>query len=281
MKENSELNNICDIRKKAIIVGASADIGVALCDNWGNSGWEIYGTYRTMSADVERIKSKISLMVNCDLGKKNSVDKACERLKQHAQDWDVLVLCPGLQDPIQLFHDCDFDEWAKSIEVNFINQLRFVHNLLSSRRRVDGEPPTVLFFAGGGTNNATVRYSAYTASKIALIKMVELLAAEITDVKFIIIGPGWVKTKIHNSTLLARDKAGDNYQRTVDKLKSNECTPMDKVVECCNILISGPSSLLTGRNFSVVFDKWGTDELNSLLLKYPDMYKLRRYGNEL
>ena len=33
--------------KKAIVVGASADIGAALCEDWIEKGWEVYGTYRT------------------------------------------------------------------------------------------------------------------------------------------------------------------------------------------------------------------------------------------
>ena len=111
-------------------------------------------------------------------------------------------------------------------------------------------------------------------------ELVELLAAEIPDVKFVIVGPGWVKTKIHNSILNARDRAGPNYERTLEKLRRDEFTPMEKVVECCNILINGSKDLLTGRNFSVVFDNWGSSELDVLLVKYPDMYKLRRFGND-
>ena len=278
---NALVQNDGQPSKKAIVVGASADIGAALCEDWIEKGWEVYGTYRTTSEEVKRLQSKLLSMINCDLSNKESVEAACNKLKKEVKDWDVLVLAPGLQDPVKLFSECNFEEWAESIEVNFTNQVRVAHHLLPNRRRSEARSPTVLFFAGGGTNNATVRYSAYTISKIALIKMVELLAAEIQDVKFIIIGPGWVKTKIHNSTLKAGQNAGENYKLTIDKLGGNECTPMGKVVECCNTLIKGSKELLTGRNFSVVFDKWGTEELDVLLAKYPDMYKLRRYGNNL
>ena len=36
----------------------------------------------------------------------------------------------------------------------------------------------------------------------------------------------------------------------------------------------------TEQKFSVVFDKWGTEELAKMLAEDPDMYKLRRYGND-
>ncbi|MDO9371798.1 MAG: SDR family oxidoreductase [Gammaproteobacteria bacterium] len=266
--------------KKAIVIGASADIGIALCEDWISKGWQVAGTYRTSTDTVRQLKSKINCLVHCDLADTADVEHACRCLKEEMSGWDVLILGPGLQDPVGMFPECDFDEWAESITVNFTNQLRFVHRLLTARNLSGKHPPTVLFFAGGGTNNAPTRYSAYTASKIALIKMTEILAAEVVDVNFVIVGPGWVKTKIHNSTLNAHDRAGSNYERALEKLASNECTPMEKVVECCNWLIDGPRDLLAGRNFSVAFDKWGSPELDRLLAINPDMYKLRRLGND-
>lgn len=269
-----------EIPKKAIVVGASADIGVALCEDWISKGWEVSGTYRTYSDAVRCLEPELCSLVKCDLSNTESVEEACLTLKRCTSCWDVLVLGPGLQEPIGMFTQCDFNEWSQSIIVNFTNQLRFVHKLLPDRNLDAKASPTVIFFAGGGVNNAPKGYSAYTVSKIALMKMVELLAAEIPDVKFLIIGPGWVKTKIHKSILDAGVKAGDNYDRTVEKFRKDEFTAMEEVVTCCNVLINGSKELLTGRNFSVVFDKWGSNELDKLLAKHPDMYKLRRFGND-
>ncbi len=110
--------------------------------------------------------------------------------------------------------------------------------------------------------------------------MTELLDAEIPDTRFAIVGPGWVKTKIHDATLSAGEKAGDNYQRTIEKLAGDECTDMNDVLDCCDWLINAPREAVSGRNLSVVFDRWGTDRLTEMLIKNPDMYKLRRYGND-
>ena len=267
--------------KKALVVGASSDIGTALCDDWISKNWELAGTYRTQSDTVIRLGKKIKALVQCDLESAKSVDHTCSELVKSIVKWDVLVLGPGLQEPVGLFNECDFDEWEKSITVNFTNQLRFLHRLLANRNLQSMNGPTVLFFAGGGVNNAPVHYSAYTVSKIAMIKMVELLAAEIPDVKFVIVGPGWVKTKIHQSILDAGERAGPSYERTVQTFKDGAFTPMSNVVECCNTLISGPREILTGRNFSVAFDRWDDPNLTDLLEKSPDMYKLRRFGNHL
>jgi hypothetical protein len=57
--------------------------------------------------------------------------------------------------------------------------------------------------------------------------------------------------------------------------------PMSKVLEFCNWVIFQPKEIVSGRNFSVVFDRWGTAELNSALTLNSNLYKLRRYGNDI
>ncbi len=269
------------LKKTAIIVSASSDIGQAMAERWLAAGWAVFGTYRNKTASHDLLATKGLHWIPCDLLDKGSVEKACKQLNQASARWDALVLAPGVQDPVGPFHEVDFDAWAGSVEVNFTQQLRMVHRLLPSRNLDSTSGPTVLFFAGGGTNNAVVDYSAYTVSKIALIKMCELLDAEIPDTKFTILGPGWVKTKIHESTLKAGNKAGVNYQRTLEKLSSGECTPMQSVMACCDWLVDSERSVVSGRNFSVVYDNWGSDEFKQALSTNQNLFKLRRSGNDL
>jgi len=269
-----------DEDRSAIIISVSSDIGNAMSQRWLARGWNIFGTYRTRSKAVDELDNCGIKLVYCDLSNHISIRDVCSNLRTLCPQWDVLVLCPGTQDPVGAFAECNFDEWEESVRVNFTGQMRIVYELLPSRRVNSALGSCVLFFAGGGTNNAPVNYSAYIVSKIALIKICELLDAEIPDTRFVIVGPGWVKTKIHESTLRAGGRAGDNYQRTINKLAKNECTPMEQVLDCCDWLVDKPRELVSGRNFSVVFDRWGTEELVEKLGQEPNMYKLRRYGND-
>jgi len=265
---------------KAVIVSASSDIGAAMCERWRSRGWKIYGTYRTESHVVEKSREAGDKLIHCDLNVETSVKRACRELREKCARWDVLVLCPAALEPVGSFTKCDFDEWERSVKINFTNQLRIMHELLPTRNAENEIGPCVLFFAGGGINKATVNYSSYTVSKIALIKMCELLDAEIRDARFMVLGPGWVKTKIHNATIQAGSLAGDNYEKTKYMLENNVCTPMKDVLDCCDWLIKSPKQTVSGRNFSVVFDMWKKEELAQKLEKNYDMYKLRRFGNE-
>lgn len=280
--KNSKIKEIsnCRYHRSAIIISASSDIGTAMSRRWFARDWNIFGTYRTQSQAVNELQDHGVQLVYCNLSDHQSVRDACSDLRSLCPEWDILVMCPGTQDPVGSFIECNFDEWEESVRVNFTSQMRIIHQLLPSRRVNSALEPCVLLFAGGGANSAPVNYSAYIISKIALIKMCELLDAEIPDTRFVIIGPGWVKTKIHDATLSAGARAGANYQRTIQKLSSDECTPMDEVLDCCDWVVDAPRKLVSGRNFSVAFDKWGTEELAKMLVEYPDMYKLRRYGND-
>lgn len=265
---------------KRIIVSASSEIGHALAANWLAAGCQVHGTYRTPSAAVDQLSASGAKMSPCELADAASILRSCHDLREQLPDWDVLVLAAGTIEPIGPFVDGNFAEWSKSIQANFTGQMHVLHELLPARRRGGALPPLALLFAGGGTNNATVNYSAYTLSKIALIKAVELLAAEVIDCRFAIVGPGWVKTKIHQATLLAGQRAGDAFRRTRERLAGNDCVSMERVVACCNWLVQAPTEVINGRNFSTAFDAWGDPRLSDLLRCDRDMFKLRRAGNE-
>jgi NAD(P)-dependent dehydrogenase (short-subunit alcohol dehydrogenase family) len=173
------------------------------------------------------------------------------------------------------------DAWEQAFHINLTAPLRLLHALLESRNARAGQPPLALFFAGGGTNSAPLNYSAYTVSKIALIKAVELLDAEMQDMRFSIVGPGWVKTKIHQETLKAGDsKSAGAAGRTRSRLQTDNFTSMESIIDCCNWLIQQPKEVIGGRNFSVAHDFKNIQNLAAMLRSNQDMYKLRRAGND-
>ncbi len=264
---------------KAIVISASSDIGTAAAKHWRNRGWAVSGTYRTPSQSVEELKSLGIAMTSCDLIDVTSVESACSKLEQTAGEWDVLAVCPGLLEPIGQFDEVPFDAWEESVDVNLLRPIRMVRRLLASRRR-GAKPPIVIFFSGGGVNDAPTRYSAYTLAKVALVKMCELLDAEIPDTRFVILGTGWVNTKIHEATLRAGAAAGTNLQRTIDKLEGQSCTSIERILECCDWAIDAPREVVSGRNFSVPNDAWGTSALSQKAAGDHDFYKLRRSGNQ-
>ena len=55
---------------------------------------------------------------------------------------------------------------------------------------------------------------------------------------------------------------------------------MKDIIDCCNWIINSPRDIVSGRNFSVVFDQWKNEKLYNALKENKNMYKLRRSGND-
>ena len=260
------------------ILSISSDIGTALAVNWLDSGINVSGTYRTWSPNCDLLRAKGAHLIPCDLGDSDSIHAAAKDVYE-IEPWEVIVLAPGDQNPIGLFEDVNYDEWEKSFSVNFLKPIEFLHLVLDRRSTSRENLASVLMFAGGGTNSATSRYSAYTIAKIASIKIVELLDFEIPDCKFSIIGPGWVESKIHEATIKAEIRAGANYEKTKRMRSENLMNPVENVISACNWIISQPKNIVGGRNFSAVYDDFLSYELTVKLAEDFDFFKLRRLGN--
>jgi hypothetical protein len=108
--------------------------------------------------------------------------------------------------------------------------------------------------------------------------MTELLDSEINDAKFSIIGPGWIKTKIHDQTISAKDNAGSAYLATVRRINDSNFGSMEDLLDCIDWICSQPKDIVGGRNISSQHDRWKSD-LAIILSSNPSAGKLRRHAN--
>ena len=250
--------------KHAVISGITADIGTALAERLIADGWSVTGLGRKL----ERLGDIGAKLIDVSLDDSVQLADACSKI----EPWDLYISCVGTMQPIGPFFSSNFDQWQNTIELNSLSQLRVLH-LLWENRKVK---PDVMFLAGGGTNNPMSNYSAYCVSKIFLIKMMELLADEELEANFFINGPGFVRTKIHEETLIAGENAGSGLKKTQDFLASDEGTSMDDIYQHM-LWCMQHRSAATGRNFSTVHDSWREgSSLAERLVNNTDAFRLRR-----
>jgi NAD(P)-dependent dehydrogenase (short-subunit alcohol dehydrogenase family) len=262
--------------RTAIILGATADIGRHLAERLSSDNWNVVGIGRTALRlqELERIPNLKAYQ--CSIADGDDVERLAGEMRAAGYQWDLLVSCVGTTEPIGKFFEIDFDAWERSIVVNFTAQLRVLHALWPLRRPeriVD-----VMLLAGGGTNGTFPNYSAYCVTKIALIKMCELIHDEASDANAFIIGPGFTRTRIHEETLRAGPIAAGRSYDKVRAYLEEQGTSFDDIYEHMRWCMLRGRQVAGGRNFSTVHDRWrdGGEELANQLYDDPDAFRLRR-----
>ena len=264
-------------RPVVFLSSITSDIGIALARHYAADGWTVAGTYRSKTLLPQLTALGIEHLYFCDLADPATIAQSTRAFAATGLRWDTFISLASLPPPLCGFFSGDFDRWSESVHVNAIEQLRQLHALHPLRRT--GRVADVVFFAGPGTNGAPKDFSALTASKTILIKMCELLHAEAEDLNPFIVGPGWTRTKTHDLILADPDVSPDKKAETAAFLARGGGTPMAEIYESIRWLGAQGRDVAGGRNFSVVHDCWGSDDLAAALRHDPWMYKLRRHGN--
>lgn len=268
-------------KKTVVILSVNGDIGHSLAARYLKEGFRVIGTYRSEHHVKSLRRFKDCQLFYCDVGRKKDVADFVKSCRKAGIIWDVFISCIGDPLPQTPFFKTNFEEWADSVQVNSLSQLRVLHQLYPLRRK-QGIVTTV-FLSGGGVNNAVVNFSAYTAAKMLLIKMCEFLDAENPKLNIFIIGPGWTRTKTHQRILDDPKISKSKYEETVKFLKYKKGTSLNDIYLCIEWLRSQGKQVASGRNFSVTHDQWKgkfSGKLAGLLKGNADMYKLRRFNND-
>lgn len=265
---------------KVLIIGIGSDIGFELGYRFIASGASVQGTYRSTKPDTWWItqgspfpNAEVVKFVHCDMLDAQSIKKASEELDA----WDVLVFAVGDLTPISKFFSTDTNLWENCIRANCLGPLQMLRALYPKRKT----GASVCFFSGAGVSRSAQTYSGYASSKMMLFKMTELLDDEEKDLKFFILGPGMVRTKIQKQTLDAGENAA-NYGRVAQFMTDGDKyhgtgTSHDRIFDCLKWCIDQPKEVVGGRNFYVPSDQWG-ETLAPHLKANRDVFKLRRFG---
>lgn len=260
---------------KLFISGISSDIAFSFVEHLlEREKVVISGTYNTESHQTDKLRGLGCELRKVDFSNPHNVESLiCDT---DFSSFDALYFLHGTLNPIGAFAEIDMNEFQKCQYTNALSVLSILNKVLLNLK----ENTKILTLAGGGVNGAPTNFSAYTMSKIFLVKMTELLAAEYPQHQFFNLGPGFVDTKIHQQTLEASDKAGEAYKDTLERYANKKFVPMKKVVECLYYFLTSASSAYSGRNFSAAHDKLELKEFKSFLANDNDAYKLRRRSND-
>ncbi len=265
----------------ALITGAGRGIGAAIAHAFARAGANLALLARTR-ADIECVASETAacgaatLALIGDVSRRRDTERAVATTVKKFGHLDVLVNAAGIYGPIGPLGENDLDEWVQAIEVNLLGTLfamRAALPYMLARRK-----GVVVNFSGGGAVSPFPRFSAYAASKAAVVRLTETVAEEVKDsgIRVNTIAPGAVNTRLLDQVLAAGERAGKEFHAKAQEQKRNGGTSPEKAAELAVFLASPAAAGITGRLISAVWDDWKSLPERAPELSGSAMFTLRR-----
>lgn len=194
---------------------------------------------------------------------------------------DGVVTAAGVLTPVGPVGTFSVEAFRRTLEVNVIGTLLAITASLEPLRNAKG---SVVTFSGGGATGPFPRFDAYAASKAAVVRLSENLAAELAadGVRVNSVAPGFVVSKMHDETLAAGPElAGAEYfERTRRAVEAGGGDPPELAAELTAFLLSDASAGITGKLISARFDPWRDEAFRQRLRGEADLATLRRIDDQ-
>lgn len=159
-------------------------------------GWNVIGSVRRQAdADLLRdLAGEHFTALVFDVRDGDAIEAAAASVDGPV---DILLNCSGIIGPHrQSVLDMDFDGFADTLAINTIGPLRVTHAFLPQLKR--SERPRIVTLSSwmGSMSHAHTDRIAYRASKAAVNKIMQALAADLRPLGIAVAAahPGWVRT---------------------------------------------------------------------------------------
>jgi 3-oxoacyl-[acyl-carrier protein] reductase len=215
-----------------------------------------------------------------DVSKPEEVSRVISRAENELPRINGLVNNAAVLGPTDLVEKTEWGDWVRTIEINLLGTVLLCRGVLPAfRRQGYGK---IVNLSGGGATAPRPRFSAYAASKAAVVRFTETLAEETigTGIDVNAVAPGALNTRLLDEVVAAGpEKAGGEYERAI-KQKQDGGESLERAAELCVFLLSSASDRISGKLVSAVWDPWPTLADRRLELNQTDIYTLRRIRPE-
>ena len=263
--------------RRIVVIGASGGLGRATVEELRRQGGRIVGTGR----NEERLRAVADLgaePLSLDLHDPAAPATLRARIDERFGGvLDGLVLAAGSLGPIGPTRNVDLEETARTFSEHTLAGLAVVQACAGALDA--SKAPSVVMFSGGGATSSFPRYTAYSLAKVAVVRLVENLAAEETSWKVNAVAPGFVATGIHEATFVAGpDAVGAFFDETQQRL--TDPTPPSAAAELVAFLLGDESAGISGRVISAVWDDWRSEAVRAELRESKSFGRLRRIDGQ-
>lgn len=248
--------------RAAVVTGAGRGIGRAVAESFAREGARVVVVSRTR-AELERVVRAIeqaggtATMSVADVADAAAVEQTMRHCVETFGTLDVLVNTAGVYGPIGPTWEVDVAAWTRAAGANLFGTFHCCHAAIPRMLVAGGG--RIINFSGGGATTPLPRFTAYAASKAAVVRLTETLAEELKGhgVTVNAIAPGAVDTRLQDQVLAAGDRAGPLYERIQRLRDSGEGgVPAALAAALAVFLASDAARGLSGKLISAPHDGW-------------------------
>jgi 3-oxoacyl-[acyl-carrier protein] reductase len=272
--------------RSAVITGASQGLGRSIAEAYVREGAHVLLAARgeallrgaadelagRRGAPDQRVEA-----VAADVSRAGGAERLVAAAARALPGVDIVVNNAGVYGPIGRLEDVDWAAWVDAVTINLMGTVAVCRAFVPVlRARGYGK---IINLSGGGATSPLPRFTAYAASKAAVVRFTETLAQELagTGIDVNAMAPGALNTRLLDDVLGAGpERAGaDFYARAVEQ-KERGGVPLERGADLAVFLASPASDGLTGRLISAVWDDWERLPARRDDLAKGDVYTLRR-----
>ncbi|MBV9504113.1 MAG: SDR family NAD(P)-dependent oxidoreductase [Acidobacteriia bacterium] len=264
--------------KNVLITGASRGIGKRLALGFAAAGARV-GLLARSQAELDLAKLEIeqaggsALRIRADVRDIEHLSAAVERMRAVFGGMDVLIAAAGVQGPIGRLLRTKPKAWNEALEINLIGTVNSCRAALPPM--IEKRSGKIILVSGAGSLTARPNFSAYSASKTAIVRFAECLAEEVRDdnVQVNCFAPGNTYTHMTDEILHAGEElAGRKEIEEAERVRVTGGAAPEKQLQLAMFLASDSSNHISGKLIHVN-DDW--KRLAQENMK-AELYTLRR-----
>lgn len=214
---------------------------------------------------------------SADVSQFDDVEAMMAHAGQQLPQLSGIVNSAGVYGPIGLAEDVNLAEWIQAVRINLLGTVLVCRAALRIfRKQRYGK---IVNLSGGGATAPMPRFSAYAASKAAVVRFTETLAEETRDARIDVnaVAPGALNTRLLDEVLAAGPAVvGSAFHARAVAQKEGGGTPLERGAALSVFLLSSESDGITGRLISAIWDPWESLRQRRDELTGTDIYTLRR-----
>jgi len=272
--------------RSAIITGANQGLGQAIATSFVQAGASVLlvargeERLRAVQQELVTLATQLGQQVYALRGDVSSPESCAEIVRQTQAllpETTILVNNAGVYGPIGPIEAIDWDAWVEAIQINLFGTVLMCRAFIPlMRARGYGK---IINLSGGGATAPLPRFSAYAASKAAVVRLTETFAEELRDAHVDVnaIAPGALNTRLLDEVLAAGpEKVGQEFYNRSLKQRDQGGAPLEQGAALAVFLASAASDGITGRLLSALWDDWANLPDRAEQLSKSDIYTLRR-----